>query len=61
MRDWDIAYCVFPLQYAIGCFIMWRERVFSRENMLAVALCVIVILLIIVTSGSAPEWIYQGF
>jgi hypothetical protein len=37
------------------------KRIFSRENLLAVALCVIVILLLIVTSGSAPQWIYQGF
>jgi hypothetical protein len=39
---------------------MWR-RLFSRENMVAVALCLVVILLIIVTSDSAPQWIYQGF
>jgi hypothetical protein len=36
-------------------------RLFSRENLLALAICLIVILLIIVTSDSAPEWIYQGF
>lgn len=35
--------------------------VFSRENLLAFALCMIVILLIIVTADSAPQWIYQGF
>lgn len=34
---------------------------FSRENVYAVALCMIVILLIIVTTDSAPQWIYQGF
>lgn len=39
---------------------MWR-RIFSRENVFAVALCMIVILLIIVTSDSSPQWIYQGF
>lgn len=33
----------------------------SRENVYAVALCMIVILLIIVTTDSAPQWIYQGF
>jgi len=37
------------------------KRLFNRENGLAVALCLIVILLIIVTSDSAPQWIYQGF
>jgi hypothetical protein len=37
------------------------RRIFSRENILAVGLCLIVILLIIVTTDSAPQWIYQGF
>lgn len=36
-------------------------RIFSRENLLALALCLIVILLIIATTDSAPRWIYQGF
>ena len=36
-------------------------KIFSRENVLALALCLIVILLVIVTSDSAPQWIYQGF
>ena len=35
--------------------------IFSRENVYAVALCLIVILLIIVTTDSSPQWIYQGF
>jgi hypothetical protein len=37
------------------------RRLFSRENLLAVGLCLLVILLIIVTTDSAPQWIYQGF
>ena len=37
------------------------KRVFSRENLLALALCLIVISLIIVTANTAPQWIYQGF
>lgn len=37
------------------------RRIFSRENLLALALCLIVILLLIVTTDSAPQWIYQGF
>jgi hypothetical protein len=37
------------------------KNIFSRENGLALALCLLVILLIIVTSDSAPQWIYQGF
>ncbi len=37
------------------------RRLFSRENIYAVALCMIVLLVIIVTADTAPEWIYQGF
>ncbi|MEP7294309.1 MAG: hypothetical protein ABI835_21145 [Chloroflexota bacterium] len=37
------------------------KRLLSRENGYALALCLIVILLIIVTSDSSPQWIYQGF
>lgn len=38
-----------------------KQRIFSRENILAVGLCLIVILLIIVMTDSTPQWIYQGF
>jgi hypothetical protein len=34
---------------------------FSRENLLALGLCLAVILLLIATAGVAPRWIYQGF
>ena len=37
------------------------RRLFSRENLLALALCLIAILLIIAATDSAPQWIYQGF
>jgi hypothetical protein len=37
------------------------KRLFSKENLFALALCLILILLIIVTTDSAPQWIYQGF
>ncbi len=37
------------------------RRIFTRENVFAVALCVIVIALVIITTDSAPQWIYQGF
>lgn len=36
-------------------------RIFSRENIFALGLCLILILLLVVTSDSAPQWIYQGF
>jgi hypothetical protein len=37
------------------------SRIFTRENLLALALCLMAILLIIATSDSAPRWIYQAF
>ena len=37
------------------------QTLFSRENLAALAVCLIVILLVIATSDSAPQWIYQGF
>lgn len=37
------------------------RRLLTRENLLAVALCLILILLIVVTADSSPQWIYQGF
>ncbi len=36
-------------------------RAFSRENILAVAICLILIFIVILTSDNAPQWIYQGF
>ncbi len=38
-----------------------RQRIFTRENLFAMALCLIVIALIIATTDAAPQWIYQGF
>lgn len=37
------------------------RRVFLRENLWAVALCLIVLAVILLTADSAPLWIYQGF
>lgn len=37
------------------------KRIFSRENMLALALALIIIALIVFTADVTPEWIYQGF
>ena len=37
------------------------NKLFNRENLLVLGLCLLVILLIIVTTDSAPQWIYQGF
>ncbi len=37
------------------------RRLFSRENLLALAICLILILIVILTSDNSPQWIYQGF
>ncbi len=34
---------------------------FTRENILAILLCLILIALVIFTADSSPTWIYQGF
>jgi hypothetical protein len=46
---------------AEGVFQVMMRRLFSRENLFALGLCLIVMLLLIVTTDSAPQWIYQGF
>ena len=37
------------------------DKVFSRENLVALLICLIAIAVIIVTADQAPQWIYQGF
>lgn len=37
------------------------RRIFSRENLWALILCLLLIGLTIMTASSAPLWIYQGF
>ena len=36
-------------------------RIFTRENMLALALALIVTALVVFTADITPSWIYQGF
>jgi hypothetical protein len=38
-----------------------RKRFVTRENLLALFLCLLAIFLMIVASDDAPQWIYQGF
>lgn len=33
----------------------------TRENLYALGLCLVALLLVVVTSDSSPTWIYQGF
>ncbi len=37
------------------------KRLFSKENLYALALALMLVLLVIVTADSSPLWIYQGF
>ena len=39
----------------------WVRMLFSRENVFALVLALIVLLVIVVTADSSPQWIYQGF
>jgi hypothetical protein len=38
-----------------------KIRIFTRENLLALIFCLILVVLVILTADSAPIWIYQGF
>jgi len=38
-----------------------KVKLFSRENLWAVLLALIVVILVVLTVSSAPIWIYQGF
>ena len=37
------------------------KRLFTRENLLALAVCLILIAILVLTADSSPQWIYQGF
>lgn len=37
------------------------RHLFNRENLFAVLLCIIMILLVIVSSDNTPQFIYQDF
>lgn len=37
------------------------DSIFTRENLLALALALIAIALVIFTADITPQWIYQGF
>jgi hypothetical protein len=38
-----------------------RRRLLTRENVFALILCLIVMVVIVMTADQAPLWIYQGF
>jgi hypothetical protein len=37
------------------------RKLLSRENLLALLLCLVLIAVTILTADQAPQWIYQGF
>jgi len=37
------------------------RTIFSKENLAALVLCLIIIAVIIMTADQSPLWIYQGF
>ncbi len=37
------------------------RRLFNRENLIALAVCLMLIAILVLTADSAPQWIYQGF
>ena len=41
--------------------VLMLRRLFNREKILALLICLAIISIIILTSGQAPQWIYQGF
>ena len=42
-------------------FMQFIHRLLIRENLYALLLCLILIGVIIMTTTTAPQWIYQGF
>jgi hypothetical protein len=38
-----------------------NPRLFTRENLWALVLCLILIAMVILTASNSPIWIYQGF
>lgn len=37
------------------------RRLLSRETLIAIVLCAVILLVWIVTADTSPQWIYQGF
>jgi hypothetical protein len=37
------------------------SAIITRENLLALLLCLLLIALVILTADQSPQWIYQGF
>ena len=42
-------------------FRRWIRSIFSPENLQALAVALVLVLLLVLTSDASPRWIYQGF
>gem|GEM_PF-601510 len=51
----------FMPQNLLAMFSSMIRKLFSRENLAALLLCLVVILVLILTADQSPQWIYQGF
>ena len=59
MNLWNlICGCDSPSEYLMKRMV---QVIFTRENVLALLLCLILIALVIFTADTSPTWIYQGF
>jgi hypothetical protein len=45
----------------MSILITLLRKIASRENLFALLLCLVIIMVLIVTADAAPQWIYQGF
>lgn len=46
------------------CFEVSKKmlrKIFSRENLIALVLSILILLVIILSADTEPQWIYQGF
>lgn len=56
-----MALMIRELQNKFPLLFNFLGRVFSRENLLAVIIALILITIFITTAADAPTWLYQGF
>lgn len=38
-----------------------KAALWTRENLLAILICLMIIAILILTADQSPQWIYQGF
>jgi hypothetical protein len=41
--------------------LRWLRSALSNENLQALAIAILVLLMVVLTSDASPRWIYQGF